>query len=536
MKTTLSPTWLFDDSPIADPRGHGERAVKFLSALKHPKSRAPDKSIEWSPWQLRIVRRIYGPIDSNGNRLTRVVFFQVGRGARKTALGAALALLHTFGYERTPKGQVVSAGADRKQARVAYEEALGIVAETPQLEKSSKPQDFKNRLVHKRSGATYEAISADAATQFGRTPGFALVDELWAHKKIDLWHAIRTGLSKTPGTLLLVATTAGRGQETPDFPIYDYARKVALGEIDDPSFLPIIFEAPADCDWRDEKLWHAVNPGLEFGYPDLDGLRQLARECEERPADRDAFRQFHLGIRLQYSASPFIDMAVYDAGAVPVDLDSMKGRPCWIAVDLGLINDLAAVVAAWPDGEEGYDVAAWFFCAAHNLQARSERDGVPYTRWADEGFIIPTPGAVTDYNEITQHIREMCERFDVKEIAFDPAYAQAVMGPLTAEGFPTATMRQGWFTMSPAIKELERAIIARRFRHGGNPVLRWMFDNVAIETDKAGNKSFHKGKSRDRIDGAVATAMAVGRASQGDRSASVFDSESFNPENFVVRL
>jgi phage terminase large subunit-like protein len=94
---------------------------------------------------------------------------------------------------------------------------------------------------------------------------------------------------------------------------------------------------------------------------------------------------------------------------------------------------------------------------------------------------------------------------------------------LTEDGLPTATMRQGWVTMSPAIKELERAIIGRKFRHGGNPVLRWNFENIAVEVDKAGNKTFHKGKSRDRIDGAQAAAMAIGRASVGDNPRSIYE-------------
>src|SRR5690606_30572061 len=152
------------------------------------------------------------------------------------------------------------------------------------------------------------------------------------------------------------------------------------------------------------------------------------------------------------------------------------------------------------------------------LELRAERDKVPYPRWAAEGFITPTPGNVTDYRAVENFIRDLCPRFDVREIAFDPAYAQGVMAPLHEDGLPVATMRQGWVTMAPAIRELERAIIGRRFRHGGNPVLRWCFENIAVETDKAGNKSFHKGKSRERIDLAVAAAMAVGRASNGDRT------------------
>jgi phage terminase large subunit-like protein len=517
------PAWLFDGSAIPDPRGYGDRAVEFLRFLKHPKSRLADKGLVWDPWQTRIIRKVYGPCHDDGRRVCRVVYLQVGRGNRKTSLGAALALLHTFGPERVPSGQVISAAADRKQARIAFEEAGGIIGQVPQLSAASRIQDFKNRIVHPKSGATYEAISCDAATNYGRTPIFALVDELWAHKKIDLWHAIRTGLTKVAGSLLVITTTAGRGSHAPDFPIYEYARKVMSGEIDDPSFLPIIFEAPRDCDWQDEAIWNATNPGLQHGYPDIEGLRQLAREAKERPADRDAFQQFHLGIRQEHSVSPFVDIATYDEGAAPVDLDKLVESPCWIGVDLSSNNDLTVVVACWRDGDDGYVVWPWFFCPKENLQARADRDGVPYPLWAEGEFITPTPGNVVDFRAVETCIRDLCKRFDVREIAFDPHLARNTLNSLLEDGLPAVEMRQGWITMAPAVKELERAIIGRKLRHGGHPVLRWNFENIAVETDKAGNRQFHKGKSRDRIDGAVACAMAVARASSGESERSIFD-------------
>jgi phage terminase large subunit-like protein len=116
---------------------------------------------------------------------------------------------------------------------------------------------------------------------------------------------------------------------------------VQLGEIDDPATLPILFEAPRDCDWQDETIWRAVNPGLEYGFPDIEGLRQLAREAQNRPADREAFRQLHLNIWLDHSADPFVDMLVYDDGAVPpIDLEALRDQPCWLAVDLSSNSDL----------------------------------------------------------------------------------------------------------------------------------------------------------------------------------------------------
>lgn len=528
------PTWICDGSEIPDPLGHGERAVRFLRLLKHPKSRLPDRQFQLDPWQERIVRRVYGPVDEHGARLTRTVYLQVGKGSRKTSLAAGLSLLHTFGPERVPRGENLVAAADRKQARIAYEEAASIVAEVPQLAGASRPVDSRNRLTHPKSGAWFEAISSDAATQHGRTPVFALVDELWGHRKSDLWHAIRTGVTKVAGSLLIVATTAGRGNESPDFAIYEYARKVQSGEISDPHFLPIVFEADREAPWDDEATWRTVLPGLAHGYPDLPSLRQLAREAKERPADREAFRQFYLGIRLDRSTAPFVDMHVYDEGADAIDLEALEGRPCWLGLDASSTTDLTSVVAAFPDEDEGFIVLAWFFVPADNLRRRGEIDGVPYPRWSDEGHLIATEGNVVDYAAVEALIRELCDRFDVREIAADPAYSRQITLPLVADGLPVVEFRQGWRSMGPAISELERAIIGRRFRHGGNPLLRWCFENVAITTDSAGNRSFHKGRSRDRIDGAVASAMAVARAAEaGGIGPSVYADQEQRPEGFL---
>jgi phage terminase large subunit-like protein len=518
------PTWISDGSEIEDPFGYGERAVKFLRLLKHPKSRAPSKAFQLDPWQERIVRRIYGPAHEDGRRKVRVVYLQVGRGNRKTSLGAVLALLHTFGPEKIPGGQVLSAAADRKQARIAYDEALSIVATVPQLAKVAQPQDFKSRLVHTSSGSVYEAISSDSATQYGRTPNFALVDELWAHRKDALWHAIRTGLAKVAGSLLVIATTAGRGDTTPDFPIFDYAKKVASGEIVDDGFLPIIFEAPKGSDWQDEAVWHAVNPGLAHGYPDLAGLRQLAREAVNRPADREAFQQFHLGVRLDQSAAPFVDSETYDAGAEPIDMEELRGSPCWLGVDLSSSGDLTVVVAAFPD-DDGYTVLPFFFCPSDNLRQRQEQSGAPYIRWAADGLIEPTSGNVVDFRRVEAKIRDLCDEFDVREIAIDPALARNTLNNLTEDGFPAVEHRQGSLSMMPAIAELDRALIAKRFRHGGHPVLRWTFMNCEVERNSHGHMTrLSKGKRHASIDGAVAAAMAVNRASAG-AGGSVYDSD-----------
>ncbi|WP_036264434.1 terminase large subunit [Methylocapsa aurea] len=528
--TDSYPAWIFDDSPIDDPFGFGERAVKFLRALKHPKT---GKGFQLDPWQERIVRRIYGPRKPDGTRIVKNVVMMVPRGARKTTLGAALGLLHTIGPEKVPGGQIICAAYDRDQARIAYEEASGIVCADKRIQSVVRMLDYRHQIIHSKSRANLRAVSSDAAAQNGRTPSFVLFDEIHAWRDRKLYDVLRTGLSKTSGTLSVTISQAGRGQENVAYEIFDYARKVARGEIEDAGTLPILFETAQDADWRDEDVWFKCNPGLALGYPDLDALRQEAREAENRPALREKFKNDHLNIWLDHSSDPFVDMQIYDQGSAPIDLDALAGQPCWLGVDLSSNGDLTCIVAAWRDGKGGYIVHPWFFCPADNLRRRADKDGVPYPTWAEDGFILPTEGNVVDFRYVEGTIRDLCERFDVREIAFDPHLARNMLNNLLEDGFAAVEFRQGWVSMAPAIKELERSILSGKFQHGGHPVLRWNFDNIACTEDSAGNRAFNKGKSRDRIDGAVATAMAVARAFSGDDERSVYSDISERPDGLL---
>jgi phage terminase large subunit-like protein len=529
MPTTRStyPDWLYDESEIADPLGFGERAVRFLRMLRHPKS---GKAFQLDPWQERIVRAIYGPRRDDGTRIVKTVVILVPRGNRKTSLAAALAALHTVGPERVPGGEAITAASDRKQARIAYEELRGLLTAHPKIAPHIRTLDYRNKITFPREGSFCEAISADAGTQHGRTPVFVLADELHAHKKRDLWDVLRSGLVKTPGSLLVVATTAGRGQENIAWDIIDDARKVARGEVDDPSILPVLFEADRDCDWQDEEVWHRVNPGLRHGYPDIGGLRQLAKEGARRIGDRQAFRQLNLNIWLDHATDPFVDMADYDACGGEVDLEDMEARqvPGWLGVDLSSNSDLTAIVACWRDGDN-YIVWPFFFCPGDNLRDREDRSGQPYTTWAQDGWITATDGNVVDFRAVEDQIRELCARFNVREIAVDPHLARNLLNNLSEDGLPAVEFRQGWVSMAPAVLTLERVIVGRSVRHGGHPVLRWNFANIEVRTDSAGNRMFHKGKSKDKIDGAVACAMAVARASMG-AEATVYDADWYSDE------
>ncbi|KIP99271.1 terminase [Agrobacterium tumefaciens] len=530
------PDWIFDGSEIPDPFGYGERAVKFLRLLKHPNSTAPKSAFQLHDWQERIVRRIYGPRHPDGRRIVETVFWMIPRGNRKTSLAAALALLHTIGPERVPAGQVIFAASDREQAGLGFKEAANIVRMDKRLVAATRIYDAHNsakKIALKSEGVELQAISSDGAAQHGKTPAFVLVDEIHVWKGRDLWEALKSGMVKTSGTLMVIATTAGRGSENLGFAEYDYARKVALGEIDNPAYLPIIFEAAPGDDWQDEAVWHRCNPGLANGFPNLNALRTAAREAADRPAERFAFQQFNLNVWMAASRDPLFDMAVYDAGRDPnFELADLENLPCWLGVDLSRSGDLTAVVGAWKHDDGRVSVHPWFFLPSNGLEDKARLEQAPYPRWRDDGLLNVIDGPVIEPDAVADHIIDLCGRFDVQEVVFDPSLAAPIMHKLIDHGINVLQVRQTPVNMHGPICDLERVVNGKRIRHDDHPILRNHFESVVVKrsTNAGELVTMHKGtRHSNHIDGAIASALAVSRAATNDNRRSIFD---LDPDDF----
>nr|WP_186363506.1 terminase TerL endonuclease subunit [Rhizobium sp. ACO-34A] len=507
--------WLYDGSEIPDHHGRADRAIRFLRLLKHSKSRLPGQQLQIDPWQERIIRKIYGPSDEFGNRLIRQVYLQVGKGSRKTSLSAILAVLHVVGPERVNRGQSFVVAHAMENAKETYNELEDIVTTTPALNAAMRVKKSRLQIAHPKSKSGFTVISSDSDRSQSISPNFMIIDELWAHKKTATFQSAKGALAKVSGSLMVIATTAGRGREGPDFAEYQYASQVRDGEIEDPTFLPIIFEAEEDDVIDDPAVWHKVMPGLRHGYPDLPMIRKAADQAHFRPAERAFFEQFYLGRRQDNSLTPFIPSHVLDLGRQPINLDEFRGEPCWIGLDCSSTRDLTGLVAAFRRGDE-YHCKAWAFCPGEGISERGERDRVAYPYWAEQGWLIPAGRSAIDYSVVLAKIRELIAVFEVREVACDIKFAQPIVGPLIEDGVDVVSLPQGWVTQSPALNILEKAAYDRLLKWD-SPVLAWCLDNVAIQqVDSSGNRLMHKGKSRDRIDLASALWMAVSRAAASE--------------------
>jgi len=159
------------------------------------------------------------------------------------------------------------------------------------------------------------------------------------------------------------------------------------------------------------------------------------------------------------------------------------------------------------------------------MKERINRDRVPYDVWVKQGFIEATPGNLIDYEYITYRLTELSSMFEIKELAFDRWGATQLMIGLEKEGWTVVPIGQGYASLSPPTKELLNKVLGRKLHHGGNPVLRWMADNLSVRQDPAGNIKPDKEKSTERIDGMVALVMGLDRAVRNTEGENVYNTE-----------
>lgn len=466
-------------------------------------------------WQAAIVANLFGWKRPDGLRRYREAFIYVPRKCGKTEMAGGLGCLLTFA-DGEPAAFVYCAAADREQARLVFNAARTMVQAEPELARRSRI--YTHAIVVEASGGVLKVISAEAYTKHGVNAHGVIIDELHALPDRELVDVLTTSTGARRQPLIIYITTADFDRESICNERYDYACKVRDGVIDDPAFLPVIYEAVAGEDWTDPAVWAGANPNLGISVSE-EYLRRECARARETPTYENTFKRLHLNMRTQQDVR-WLSLEQWDAcGGAPIDEDELAGRECYAGLDLSSTTDVSALVLAFSDEDEGEGVTLLprFWVPAENARRRERRDRVPYETWARQGLIEMTPGNVVDYGVIRRRTGELGARFRINEIAIDPWNATQVALELQDDGFEVVTFGQGYRDMTAPTKEFEKLVLSGRLRHGGHPVLRWMASTISVETDAAGNLKPSKKKSTDRIDGIVAAIMALGRAMLGAR-------------------
>jgi len=324
--------------------------------------------------------------------------------------------------------------------------------------------------------------------------------------------------------LFFLITTAGTDRHSVCFEQHQKAEDILQGRKIDPTFYPVIYGAADDADWSSEEIWHQANPSLGHTI-DIEKVRNAYLSAKDNPAEENIFRQLRLNQWVKQSTR-WMQMEKWDGCAFAVDERELLGRECYGGLDLSSSIDITAFVLVFPprNDMEKYVILPYFWIPEENMIQRVRRDHVPYDVWAKQGKLMTTEGNVIHYGFIENFIDELGKKFHIKEIAFDRWGAVQMVQNLEGLGFTVIPFGQGFKDMSPPSKELMKLTLEQKLAHGGHPVLRWMMDNIFVRTDPAGNIKPDKEKSTEKIDGAVATIMALDRAIRnGGSTGSVYD-------------
>lgn len=479
--------------------------IWFINNLTHTKGEFAGQPFKLRPWQVRIVTRLFRR-RRDGWRRYRTALVMLPRKNGKSELAAAIALYGLLA-DGEIGAEVYSAANDKEQAALVFNVAAQMVRNDPALLAKCEIVDSQKRIVHRATGSVYRAISAEAYSKHGFNASMVIYDELHAAPDRRLYDVLATSMGARRQPLLLVISTAGYDRHSILWELYAHAKRVLEAPSLDPAFLAVIYEAAAEADWTDERVWRRVNPALG-DFRSLEDMRTLAARAQEIPAQENTFRRLYLN-QWTEQAERWISLPAWDACRVPVARASLAGRRCYVGMDLSTTTDLTALVAVFPD-EKGFDVLARFFVPAERIRERSLRDHVPYDEWARQGLLTSTPGAVVDYDAIRAVLAGWAAEFSLQMVGFDPWNATDLVTRLQSQdGLVCVSMRQGFASLSAPTKSLEQAILGHRLRQDGDPVLRWNVGNVAVESDPAGNLKPSKTKSTERIDGVVALIMAV---------------------------
>ncbi|MBS3902277.1 MAG: terminase large subunit, partial [Dethiobacter sp.] len=352
-------------------------------------------------------------------------------------------------------------------------------------------------------------------------------DELLGQKDRELYDVMTKGAGAARRQPLnFVITTVSSDTNSICYEVYAKALDILNGRKTDPTFYPVVFSTPEDADWTDPKVWKLSNPSLGITVKE-EYLRAMCESAKQNPAEENHFRQFHLNQPVK-QAVRWMPMAKWDACAFPIDSASLEGRVCYGGLDLSSTTDITAFVLVFPpaDEDDKYSVLPFFWMPENNISLRVRRDHVQYDLWEKQGHLLTTEGNVVHYGFIERFIEELGKRYNIREIAFDRWGAVRMTQNLEGLGFTVVPFGQGFKDMSPPTKELMKLTLEEKIAHGGHPVLRWMMDNIFIRTDPAGNIKPDKEKSTERIDGAVATIMALDRAircGSGNTGGSIYD-------------
>lgn len=486
------------------------RVVNFIEKLKHFKgSKFSGQPIVLEPWQIFNLSTIYGWVDELGLRRFRTVYWGTARKSGKSTVGGGVGL-YAFAADGEPGAEVYSVATGREQAKIVWETARALVLNNPELRSYYPIRIRNNTIIGTDTFAVFKPLAKDmGGSHDGLNTHMAIMDEMHAWKGREQFEVIETSISSREQPMLFIITTAGFNTDGICYETEQYAKDVLHEKVIDESFFANIYRLDDGDNWKDSDTWIKANPNLGVSTS-LKDLQLKANAASSVPSKQPGFITKCMNVWCS-SSSAWLGTGLWDSAAdKSLTLEKMAGLPCVIGVDLSSKIDMTSVSVLFRDGDQ-YVLLNNFFLPSRAIEIS---DNIHYASWAVDKHINVTEGSSISMIGITEFIRSLKTKVNLKAVAYDPFNASMLAESLSNSGINMIEIRPTKNNFSDPMKMIESLLLDGKLIHDGNPVMSWMCDNVEAQVDTMDRVVPVKpvGRKDKKIDGVVSLIMAMGRA------------------------
>lgn len=514
-----------------------ERAVALVSHLKLTGD-FHGQPFKVMSWQEKILRDVYGTLNTRGVRQFREVYVETAKKNAKSLLGSGIAIVQLFSKSE-PHGQIVMCAGDREQARKdIYEPLVEMIEQDPELLKRVKITDSLKKIENRETGTELDVISAEAYTKHGWNLSLCVFDELHVQPNRYLYDVMLHGAGLARRQPLWVfTTTAGDDPDRTSIAWEVHEKMVAIQKArrahdtahDDPTVYPVIYSYTGD-DIFNERNWKKANPSMGITFT-AEALRIDAQKARLHPADERLFRWLNLNQWVTTKLTSWLPLELWDQARGGWKREDMLGEDCYLGGDFSTTTDLSSVCLIFPP-QKGHADWRWSwenFIPDASMTERIKTDHVPYDLWTAGGWVTATPGTGTGFTIIENRVLDIRKKFNVIELGTDPSFATPMLQRLEEAGLTYAAITQSPAVLTDPMNMVETLLREGKATHDGNPLVRWAFGNTSIWMN--GNSQIkyvkeHRGHNivrTKRIDPIAALVCGMARAKLYDTAGSVYE-------------
>lgn len=510
-----------------------QRIVDFYKHMKHTDGHYNGKPFDLMPWQIFIVSNIIGWLkkethhisNKHVRRFTEAQLW-VARKNGKSALSSGLAL-YFFLADSEHGAQVYSVGPSLKQAKIVYEQSTKII--NGMAVKHDKA--FKKRFdgMH-YSDSKYQPLANNSSTLDGLSSHLVVCDEIHEWSDRNLYGVMKTSTGFRTQPLMLVISTAGTILDGIAVDLYKRGQRMLDKVVEADHIFTMLYGIDEDDGYFDEDIWIKANPALDV-VKDRAEMRKDAEAARDIVSERNGFLTKHLNV-FCHSDKVWLKKQDLDQCILEMDFDSDKYKKyeCYIGADLAQKIDLTAVSAVFKvpatdtkSGKIEYHIMQKHFISRGGINKAREQVQDLYHTWNIQGSLDIVEANITDFDLVRDYIIDLKKKYNVKEVAFDPAQGNQLMNELrNYHGIDVIEIKPTPVQLNETVKRVESMIVDHRIKYNGDKVFEYCCSNALLKNHNNNLVSIVKNTNEDKTDSLMAMIYACTRINE-ESTVSFYD-------------